>query len=234
MKFKRTLAMLIAAVMLIGMIPLNLLSIVAETDLSTIQAITLDTAVAVTLGQEEQSVLKFTPEETAYYAFYSRENSADTQGWITDLDGNELVYNDDGAGDLNFKAVYNMIAGTTYLLKSSLLAMNMEGSYEVLITKLPEATEIYFENEYISGVVGGESEPIEVLQYPEFSIPVEVTWSSKDESVATVDEGGRVTFIKVGTTEISAVTESGLKATLTVSVEPTFPIHPHRNHDRKY
>ena len=45
-------------------------------------------------------------------------------------------------------------------------------------------------------------------------------WSSSDESVATVDEGGKITAVKEGTAVITAASSSGPTATCAVTVKP--------------
>lgn len=47
-----------------------------------------------------------------------------------------------------------------------------------------------------------------------------VTWSSSNESVATVDGNGLITFVGEGTATITAKTSNGIEATVTVTVNP--------------
>lgn len=47
-----------------------------------------------------------------------------------------------------------------------------------------------------------------------------VTWTSSNDSVATVDENGLITFVAEGTATITATTSNGLTATVTVTVNP--------------
>lgn len=67
-------------------------------------------------------IYKFVPEQTAYYQFWSTENSTygecDTYGYILDSGYNELASDDDGGDDLNFLTSYRLEAGETYYLKA--------------------------------------------------------------------------------------------------------------------
>ena len=56
---------------------------------------------------------------------------------------------------------------------------------------------------------------------PEDSLVEDVTWTSSNEDVATVNEYGKVSLISGGTAEITATTPSGLTDTVTVRVTAT-------------
>ena len=45
-----------------------------------------------------------------------------------------------------------------------------------------------------------------------------VTWTSSDDTIATVDNTGLITFVKAGTATITATTSNGLTATVEVTV----------------
>lgn len=47
-----------------------------------------------------------------------------------------------------------------------------------------------------------------------------VTWSSSNETVATVDGNGLITFVGEGTATITAKTSNGIEATVAVTVNP--------------
>ncbi|MBP5408102.1 MAG: Ig-like domain-containing protein, partial [Bacilli bacterium] len=54
----------------------------------------------------------------------------------------------------------------------------------------------------------------------------EVTWSSSDESIATVDENGKVTPVAEGTVVITATSKEGFTATCNIKVLPPFSDKP--------
>ncbi|MBR7000915.1 MAG: Ig-like domain-containing protein [Lachnospiraceae bacterium] len=55
----------------------------------------------------------------------------------------------------------------------------------------------------------------------------QLKWRSSDDSVATVDENGKITGIGIGTAEITATTVNGLRETFSISVAPkrTVPVY---------
>ncbi|QLY78056.1 Ig-like domain-containing protein [Clostridium intestinale] len=64
----------------------------------------------------------------------------------------------------------------------------------------------------------GEIEDLIATVKPDNASIKDVTWSSSDESVATVDENGKVTAIKAGNTTITAKTIDGSNLTATCDV----------------
>ena len=65
----------------------------------------------------------------------------------------------------------------------------------------------------------GDTTTLTATVLPENATNKIVTWSSSDETVATVDQTGLVTALKAGTATITAETANGLKATCVVTVE---------------
>ncbi len=100
------------------------------------------------------------------------------------------------------------------------------------ITYNPTA-ESKFSQEFILGVTAVEiknpPEKITVGEFADLSVEVtptdavnkKVTWDSSDKTVATIDENGKVTALKSGTTEITVTSEDGsFTDTCTITVEP--------------
>ncbi len=68
-------------------------------------------------------------------------------------------------------------------------------------------------------LIKGEQEQLTATVLPENATHNEVVWTSSDETVATVDDTGKITAIGSGTAVITAATENGeMTATCTVSV----------------
>ena len=84
------------------------------------------------------------------------------------------------------------------------------------VTVVIRPTEIVIEQE--AELTQGESLQLTAVFTPEETTERELTWSSSDETIATVDENGLVSAIKVGKAVITATTSNGLTATCTVTV----------------
>lgn len=104
--------------------------------------------------------------------------------------------------------------GMKYYLHGSFL-----DSDEMEVTLFPtvEATGIKLEKEETT-LKAGESETLVATVEPEDATETEVTWTSSDEAVATVDTEGKVTAVAEGTATITA-TCGEFSATCTVTVE---------------
>ena len=88
-------------------------------------------------------------------------------------------------------------------------------TYEIDVIDTPALTGMTLNDRNIKV---GETAILKVTPEPEFAI-AKVTWSTSDESIATVDEEGKVVGKAVGEATITATDESGLKATCTIKVE---------------
>lgn len=102
----------------------------------------LDVDNLVTIEEEKQEVyLKFVPEESGTYRFYSEAN-ADTCGTLYDSEFQEIQSDDDSGGDLNFAIVCELTQNQTYYLGSRFLNDADLGSFYVYVTEIniPEIT----------------------------------------------------------------------------------------------
>ena len=72
-------------------------------------------------------------------------------------------------------------------------------------------------------LITGDSETLTATVTPDDAGNKNVTWSSSNESVATVDNAGKVTAVAAGTTTITVTTEDGGKtATCNITVEAKY------------
>ncbi|MDE6086104.1 MAG: Ig-like domain-containing protein, partial [Muribaculaceae bacterium] len=78
--------------------------------------------------------------------------------------------------------------------------------------KIVLATSISLDKEYIEGLEGDEIQ-LTATVLPDDATDKSVTWSSSDESVATVDENGLVTIIGIGSATITVSTNDGSELT---------------------
>lgn len=90
-------------------------------------------------------------------------------------------------------------------------------SAECTVTVGVPSTSISISKSYVE-IEKGKTETLEAVVKPTDSTDKSVTWSSLNKDVATVDENGVVTAVKVGSATIKAVTSNGIVSTCTVSV----------------
>ena len=127
---------------------------------------------------------------------------------------------------LTFKALQTSSATTVEIEHGE--ARNANGTKEtfanasatVVVKALPVAVVGVSLNKAALSLKTGESEQLEPVFSPENATNRNVTWSSSDKSVATVDSTGMVTAIKEGKTTITVTTEDGsFSANCVVTVE---------------
>lgn len=115
-KFKKTLAILLAALMLIGVMPA--MSLTAFADGGEYPALEADSRITVNGTGYTEIYFTFTPPKTDIYAFYT-EGDANTCGFIKNPDSyydSDLVYNDDNGEDLNFRVECVLSSEKTYTM----------------------------------------------------------------------------------------------------------------------
>ena len=158
---------------------------------------------------------KFTPSESGEYVFYSTSDK-DTYGYVFDFYRNTLISDDDSGANSNFYIRFNMTAGTTYVLGARLYNSERTGEFPVTLAKLVPAEGLTVVPT-ISGYVG-TYDFIDAEFTPYNAIPENITYTSDNEAVATVDEDGVVRLRSVGEAIITATSESGHTATCKVTV----------------
>ena len=75
---------------------------------------TLDGSLEVS---EDVDMFKFIAPASGIYTIYSSDCTGDVYGHLYDSSGKELIRNDDGAGNRNFKMERGLVAGKTYYIK---------------------------------------------------------------------------------------------------------------------
>jgi len=98
---------------------------------------------------------------------------------------------------------------------------NKTASCTVTVTAPPAPVEVNSISMKSTATIGiGASETLTVTYDPaDANTSKALTWSSSDNSVATVDENGKVTGVAAGTATITATTANGKTATCTVTVQ---------------
>ena len=150
--------------------------------------------------------LRFVPDETALYRFYS---SCDYDCYITLFDNNmnSLSSDDDGGEGGNFKLEVKLTKNKTYYIKVG--AYTNWGLINVCVTK-PEVANALTITDINSNVFTsytahiGDTIRFEALLLPEDSIGEEIVWTVENDDIAEVDAFGNVTFKAIGSTTLVA------------------------------
>ena len=170
-------------------------------------------------------------------AYASLENIQKTFAWTKGSDDSTSTLN---IYDYNLKGTYNssnLVSSTTNIVGTStsltfpmghymaqvINYSPLGGSYtsdfmEFYIVGEPLATSVELGVDSLT-VVAGKSKTVSSKMMPENTNDV-LTWSSSDNSVATVSNKGVVTGVKAGVATITSKAVSGVKDTCTVTVKP--------------
>jgi len=211
MKIRKIISVILAIVLVIGAIPMGTLTAIAD-DYPTL--VLGEKAIAKIEHSGDTAIFEFTPTVTGTYFFYS-DCEYDTKGVLYNSDWNTINENDDDGEGCNFKVQYKLFAGETYYFGASLWTFEFAVDIDVYLEKAVSSTGIVIDSEIKD--YEGETDDINYYFLPENSEEETVTWTSSDESVATVDEG-TVEFIKEGKAVITAESENGLKGYCSVTV----------------
>lgn len=141
--------------------------------------------------------------------FYPENASSEEVVWKSNKES-VVEVSSDGRLDL-------IAEGTAVITATS--QSGLTATCTVTVKKRNAATSIVIGNgSTIKGIVGG-SDSLWYEFLPSDCEKESVTWSSSNESVATIDANGTVSFLKEGTAIITATSKNGLKATCTVVIE---------------
>ncbi len=131
----------------------------------------------------------------------------------------DLIYE---SSDTNIATVSS--SGVINALKDGQVTITIktkDGKYssklEVLVTK----EKVKIDSIEITGaskVMVGRSITLGIKVKPSNATNEKITWKSSDETIATVDQYGKVTGLKTGKVTITATTESGVKTTIVITI----------------
>ena len=216
--FSLFMAIIMVATYCIGALPFNVVAISSPSEVASLESISPGQTKTVEIAKEGGYVaLKFTPTTSGKYYFYSL-GDMDPMVCLYDSNLSYLNDDDDGLGiGTNFKIEYDMKAGSTYVYEMKFWD-DSTGSFDVVLEKASDAESLAIDQgEAITGYINDTAD-LTVTFLPEGCTEETVNWVSADNTVATVD-CGFVSFIKPGTTVITATSESGLSDSCTVVVK---------------
>lgn len=155
----------------------------------------------------------FAPDANKTY-FFKELSGNDTVCRIYDENKNLLATFDDGKNTLSFDARYDFCAYQKYYLEISYYDANQEGYFEITFESLIPADELFFDCDSINGYTGTNSY-LNCFKNPDNSNEP-ITWKSSDDSIVSI-KNETLFFNSVGTVIITATTESGVSASITVN-----------------
>lgn len=184
-----------------------------------IPELSLDTPVGVVIsGYDDVANFKFIPETDGEYVFYSTGDS-DTYAGLEQ--NGELAHDNDSGEDNNFKISYYLCAGQTYYLNCYGF-MTENANFDVAVSKAVAVQSITLSENEIS-LRQGESKYIYATLGPVECKNESVCWNSRNSAVAILQNSTNnfveIVAVSGGTAVISATTESGVTATVTVNVK---------------
>lgn len=197
------------------------------TDTVTVTAVAIDaeliqsgdTKTVTITEQNAKKLFKFVPEQSGEYVIYSgsftgSDSSADLSGCVYNEQMNDQICRSSGS---RIEMIADLTEGETYYLEFGFYYEGT-GSYQITLERRGEAQEMRFSSDTITGYP--KTQAVLNLEFlPKYSLSQPVTYRSEDESVASVNEEGRITFNAIGTTTVTAESENGLTAVCTVVVK---------------
>lgn len=228
---KRALAIILSFAILLSSFMIVSVSVNADDKVLTLNQ-TKKVSIIVDDNLDDNSVVyTFTPTETAYYWFTSSGQSEFADPFAQVYTDSSCDYNSqiatgedstvNGYFNLNFNFCAYLTANETYYVKACAYIYGGVSAdvleYDLLVTKAVAPTGIEINKPSSSyGYVGN----FEMLTYsvtPNNAMTA-VSWSTSDDSIATVDEAGVVSFHKKGNVTITAK-GAGFTDTITLEVK---------------
>lgn len=174
--------------------------------------------IAVEEVRMEKTSLTLTKGETTQLKATVTPDNATNAEIVWSVDSTTLAAIDSATGVLTAKGVGEVTATATVGAKSATCAVKIVDVEATAIALAPSAAILTIR----------ESKQLTALMQPEGLVGKTVSWTSSDEFVASVSDGGLVTARKAGTATITA-TVDGVHATAAITVEAapaTIPAEP--------
>lgn len=195
--------------------------VTADYDLTVkpIPALSPDVPQTLEVNSEDQyDYFSFTPQEDGFYRLIVDEEDAYV-GHVYLLDS-DMCYIQEAYEGWNRPTTVSLSAGETYYYSTySYSTYSDPGTVSLKVERCVEPTRISIvEGKRYTAFEKTNAEFSYELE-PENAIDSGCTWSSSNESVAIVDQTGRVSFIAPGKTSVKIESESGLSASCEVTVK---------------
>lgn len=140
-KIKKLLSVLIAVLVLMSALPM------AAVSAASYQKITTSEPYAMTLSYDEIETVRFIPEKTGWYKFYTT-GDYDTYATLTNPIFNVELYSDDINENLNFCIKRMLTAGHTYYLEvGTYISYNETAEFELFVEEAVYATSVTISKE---------------------------------------------------------------------------------------
>lgn len=169
-------------------------------------------------------IVKYTNQENAYiplevnYKDFGMTNETSYFYDNATSNAGESFVSADGQNWTDLYDTYVNVSGTQYNLKNSSTCIKAFTTYQAKAPETVAVTSVQLDKTQLSILVGG-TEMLVPTVLPENATNKNVTWTSSDETVATV-ENGVITGKKEGTATITVTTVDGSKtATCVVTVQ---------------
>ncbi|MDO5135471.1 MAG: Ig-like domain-containing protein, partial [Eubacteriales bacterium] len=164
----------------------------------------------------------FTPEKDVEYRYYSHGDAA-VVGYIYDS-GYDLLTSGTGGGDKDFSLSCELKKGESYILRVRGLSAKAPISTKVRVhdtTAWIEVTSLSLaQDEMILGSIGETQALTAIVKPDNADYKDQISWTSADSQIVSVDEKGVVTAQKEGETTVTATAEDGgYQASCTVYVD---------------
>lgn len=183
------------------------------------QNITL--GIAMRTPYEREFYYKFIPEEDGTYKFYA-DSYMGTYAKIYNSK-HELVASQELSLYVNYEIVVALSAGETYVLCVGTDERENQDFYVYAKQLVGQPTSVEIITDVIEGQVGWNSF-IQTRILPEDCIIGEITWTSSDETVVTVDRNGSIHFVGAGVATVTVALENGLSDSVIVRVSEKIEI----------
>ena len=220
---EKIISVILALIVAFSMIPATVCSAAIPDSVDEIEPIYLNQSKWAKVEElDGDQYYRFTPEESGWYRFYTNGATDDVSLSLRDSDMNHLKssYTEYSNGyEINDK--YRFEAGETYVF----VLKGYSAYFEFTISDdLVRANSLEFSRGESGAFPENYSFRLDTVFYPENAVPEEITWSSSEESVATVDQLGNVSCISAGETAITATSENGLSAEYRLKVKQIIPL----------
>lgn len=216
---RKILATILAVVLIVAVFPVS--SFALGTSVETAQEIKLGETVEISAFENGgEKWLSFTPETDGCYIFYSFNNDFDILAYVHDSSGEEIGYDDDSAGELNFKIVVELSANETYYINSMPLSEDNQGKYSVSVKTAEKAQSISLNKSKEITLYTGVMYSLEVEFLPEDAAYEEFTAMTDDEDMISLwasVEGVNFCVNHKGEASITVTSANGLSDTIYVT-----------------